>query len=291
MVALKWSMKNLYGIEPGEVFWAASDVGWVVGHSYIVYAPLLHGATTIMYEGKPVGTPDAGAFWRVIAEHKVGGACSPRRPRSAPSRRKTRTASCIGEIRSVEVPHAVPRRRARRSADGRVGRGAISKVPVIDHWWQTETGWASPAIRWASACCRSSTARRRCRCRATTCRCVDESGQAGAGRHDGLDRRSSCRCRRRCLPTLWQQRRALHARAISTNFPAITRPPMPAIKDEDGYVYVMGRTDDIINVAGHRLSTGGMEEVLAAHPDVAECAVHRHRGCAEGRGAAAASSC
>jgi propionyl-CoA synthetase len=138
-VALYWSMKNLYGIEPGEVWWTART--WLGGRPQLhVYGPLLYGATSILYEGKPVGTPDAGAFWRVISEHKAMR-CSPRRPPSAPSRSEDPTASC-SSIRPLELPHAVPRRRARRSADHPVGAEACSGVPIVDHWWQTETGWA-----------------------------------------------------------------------------------------------------------------------------------------------------
>ena len=271
MVALKWSMKNLYGVEPGEVFWAASDVGWVVGHSYIVYAPLLHGCTTILYEGKPVGTPDAGAFWRVIAEHGVRRAVHradrvPRHQEGGPEGRAHRA------VRPLEVPHAVPRRRARRSRHDQMGREACSSVPVIDHWWQTETGWAiagNPVgLGAAAGQARLADA---CRCRATTSH-RSTSSASRCSRTRSARSSSSCRCRRAACRRCGS-RTSASRKATSRSSPATTRPPTPASSTTTAIVYVMSRTDDIINVAGHRLSTGGMEEVLAAHPDVAECAV------------------
>ena len=269
MVALKWSMKNLYGVEPGEVCWAASDVGWVVGHSYIVYAPLFHGCTTILYEGKPVGTPDAGAFWRVIAEHGASR-CSPRRPRFAPSRRKTRRANCwrstiCRNSARCFSPASAPIRDTVKWAE------KLLRVPVIDHWWQTETGWCiagnpvglgmlpvkhgSPTVPMPGY----------------DVRVVDEACHEVAANTMGsivvkLPLPPSC------LPTLWQADERLRESYLD-EFPGYYKTADAGFKDEDGYIFVMGRTDDIINVAGHRLSTGGMEEVLAAHPDVAECAV------------------
>jgi propionyl-CoA synthetase len=269
LVALKWSMFNLYGVKPGEVFWCGSDIGWVVGHSYIVYAPLFHGATSIMYEGKPVGTPDAGAFWRVIASTRRCR-CSPRRPRSAPSSKEDPEGKFIRQIRSVEIPHAVSGRRARRSADGGVG-GAQLKVPVIDHWWQTETGWCiagnpvglgmlpvkhgSPTVPMPGY----------------QVDVVDEAAKpVAAGTMGSIVIKLPLPPA--CLPTLWEQDERCKE-AYFNEFPGYYKTSDAGYKDEDGYVFVMGRTDDIINVAGHRLSTGGMEEILASHPDVAECAV------------------
>ena len=270
MVALKWSMKNLYGIEPGDVWWTASDIGWVVGHSYIVYAPLLHGCTSILYEGKPVGTPDAGAFWRVIAEHGaarlVHGA--DRLPRHQ-ERRPAGQAS--GATRSVEIPHAVSGRRTRRSGRRSNGRKHMLNVPVIDHWWQTETGWAiagnpvglgmlpvkhgSPTVAMPGY----------------DVRVVDEACREVAANTMGsivvkLPLPPAC------LPTLWQADERFRESYLA-EFPGYYKTADAGFKDDDGYIFVMGRTDDIINVAGHRLSTGGMEEVLASHHDVAECAV------------------
>ena len=146
MVALKWTMKNIYDIEPGEVFWAASDVGWVVGHSYIVYAPLFHGATTVLYEGKPVGTPDAGAFWRVIAQHKVQGPVHRAHRASAPSSGTTRTPSCMRKYDLSQLPASCSSPASALDPDTlHWAERTCSSVPVIDHWWQTETGWAIAA--------------------------------------------------------------------------------------------------------------------------------------------------
>ncbi len=269
MVALKWSMENLYGISPGEVWWSASDVGWVVGHSYIVYAPLLHGCTTILYEGKPVGTPDAGAFWRVIAEH---GAVS------------LFTAPTAFRAIKKEDPQATHLARydltkfrslflAGERADPDTVKWAedILKVPVIDHWWQTETGWAiagnplglgqlpvkrgSPTVAMPGY----------------DVRIVDEScREVETGRMGSIVVRLPLPPA--CLPTLWQHDDRMRESYLA-EFPGYYKTADAGFKDEDGYLYIMGRTDDIINVAGHRLSTGAMEEVLASHQDVAECAV------------------
>jgi len=269
MVALKWSMHNLYGIEPGETFWAASDVGWVVGHSYIVYGPLLHGCTTILYEGKPVGTPDAGAFWRVISEHGVAALFT------APTAfRAIKKEDPQGKL---VAPYDLAKFRTlflageRADPDTVIWAEKLLKVPVIDHWWQTETGWAiagnpvglgllpvkhgSPTVPMPGY----------------DVRIVDESC-----REVPADTMGSIVVKLplppSCLPTLWQQDERFRASYLA-EFPGYYKTADAGFLDPDGYLYVMGRTDDIINVAGHRLSTGGMEEVLAAHPDVAECAV------------------
>ena len=271
MVALKWSMQNLYGVEPGEVYWAASDVGWVVGHSYIVYAPLLHGCTTVLYEGKPVGTPDAGAFWRVIAEHGVVDPLHradgvPRHQEGGPGRQAPE------ELRPVRLPRPVPRRRAGRPRHRRLGRSASWACPVIDHWWQTETGWpiAGNPLGLGAAAGQARLADRA------------DAGlrRAGArrGRQAGRRRTTMGTIAIRlplppgCLPTLWNADDRFRESYLAA-FPGYYNTSDAGFVDEDGYVFVMGRTDDIINVAGHRLSTGGMEEVLASHPAVAECAV------------------
>ncbi len=269
-VALKWSMKNLYGVDPGEVWWCGSDIGWVVGHSYIVYGPLLHGATSIMYEGKPVGTPDAGAYWRVISEHKaVAFFTAPTAFRAI--KKEDPDAKLLPTIRPVAFPHAVSRRRARRSADGAMGRSRNCDKPVVDHWWQTETGWCiagNPVglgmlpVKHGSATVPMP---------GWDIRVVDESCKEVPNGTIGSIV-AKLPMPPGAFPTLWQQDERFRE-AYLDDFPGYYKTADAGFKDEDGYVHVMGRTDDIINVAGHRLSTGGMEEVLAAHPDVAECAV------------------
>jgi len=269
MVALKWSMSNLYGIAPGEVYWSGSDVGWVVGHSYIVYAPLLHGCTTILYEGKPVGTPDAGAFWRVISEHgAVSLFTAPTAFRAI--KKEDPQAKLIGrydlsKFRTLFL--------AGERADPDTVKWAedVLKVPVIDHWWQTETGWCiagNPVglgalpVKYGSATVPMPGYR---------VDVVDEACKPVAANEIGsiviklpLPPAN--------LPTLWQQDERFKQSYLA-EFPGYYKTADAGFKDDDGYVYVMSRTDDIINVAGHRLSTGGMEEVLASHKDVAECAV------------------
>ncbi|QIP07389.1 propionyl-CoA synthetase [Bradyrhizobium symbiodeficiens] len=269
LVAVKWSMFNLYGVKPGEVWWCGSDIGWVVGHSYIVYGPLLHGATTIMYEGKPVGTPDAGAFWRVIAEHKAVAFFT------APTAfRAIRKDDPEGKfIRQYDLSKFRTLFLAGERADPPTVEWAEQqlKVPVIDHWWQTETGWCiagnpvglgmlpvkhgSPTVPMPGY----------------QVDVVDE-----AAKPVGPNTMGSIVIKLPmppgCLPTLWNQDERFREAYLS-EFPGYYKTSDAGYKDEDGYVFVMGRTDDIINVAGHRLSTGGMEEILASHPDVAECAV------------------
>jgi len=269
LVALKWSMFNLYGVKPGEVWWCASDIGWVVGHSYIVYAPLFHGATTIMYEGKPVGTPDAGAFWRVIAEHKAVAFFT------APTAfRAIRKDDPEGKfIRQYDLSKLRTLFLAGERADPPTVEWAEEqlKLPVVDHWWQTETGWCiagnpvglgllpvkhgSPTVPMPGY----------------QVDVVDEAAKPVPANTMGsivikLPMPPGC------LPTLWNQDERFKE-AYLAEFPGYYKTSDAGYKDEDGYVFVMGRTDDIINVAGHRLSTGGMEEILASHPDVAECAV------------------
>ncbi|WP_377828940.1 propionyl-CoA synthetase [Bradyrhizobium lupini] len=269
LVAVKWSMFNLYGVKPGEVWWCGSDIGWVVGHSYIVYGPLLHGATSIMYEGKPVGTPDAGAFWRVISEHKAVAFFT------APTAfRAIRKEDPEGKfIRQYDLSTFRTLFLAGERADPPTVEWAEQqlKVPVIDHWWQTETGWCiagnpvglgqlpvkhgSPTVPMPGY----------------HVDVVDE-----AARPVGPNTMGSIVIKLPmppgCLPTLWNQDERFKE-AYLTEFPGYYKTSDAGYKDDDGYVFVMGRTDDIINVAGHRLSTGGMEEILASHPDVAECAV------------------
>jgi propionyl-CoA synthetase len=269
-VALHWSMKGVYNIEPGEVFWAASDIGWVVGHSYIIYGPLLKGATSIMYEGKPVGTPDAGALWRVIEQHKVVTLFT------APTAfRAIRQQDPKGEMIGK---YDLSKFRALFLAGERCDPDTLHwaeeklQVPVIDHWWQTETGWSIAAnclgIEQLPVKAGSPT-------RAVPgwdIRVMDaethvelKPGEIGAIVGKLPMPPSSA-------PTLWNAPERFHSAYLEA-FPGYYETGDAGIMDEDGYIFVMARTDDIINVAGHRLSTGAMEEVLASHQDVAECAV------------------
>jgi propionyl-CoA synthetase len=269
LVALKWSMRNLYGIEPGEVYWAASDIGWVVGHSYIVYAPLFHGCTSILYEGKPVGTPDAGAFWRVIAEHQcVAMFTAPTAFRAIKKEDPQGKFFAQYDLRRFRTLFLAGER-----ADPATLTWAenLLQKPVIDHWWQTETGWAIagnpiglgqlPVKHGSSTVAMPG----------YDVRVVDETCKEVPANTLGsvvvkLPLPPAC------LPTLWQQDGAFEQNYLA-EFPGYYKTADAGFKDDDGYIYVMSRTDDIINVAGHRLSTGGMEEVLSSHSDVAECAV------------------
>ncbi len=269
MVALKWTMSNIYGVEPGEVYWAASDVGWVVGHSYIVYGPLLHGCTTIVFEGKPVGTPDAGVFWRVISEHGV------RVLFTAPTafRAIKREDPDGALIRQYDLSGFRALFLAGERADPDTVQWAEKHlgVPVIDHWWQTETGWAIAANPLGLGLLPQKYGSPGVPMPGYDVDILDENGEKlGAGELGAI-------CVKLplppgCLPTLWQNDERFRESYLS-RFPGYYETADAGYVDEDGYLYIMARTDDIINVAGHRLSTGGMEEVLASHPDVAECAV------------------
>jgi propionyl-CoA synthetase len=269
LVALKWSMKNIYGVDPGEVYWAASDVGWVVGHSYIVYAPLFQGCTTILYEGKPVGTPDPGAFWRVISQHGVSvlftaptafRAIKREDPNGEYMRKydlsRFRMLFLAGERCDPDTLHW---------AEERTG------AAVIDHWWQTESGWpiGSNAVGIEmlpvkpGSCAKAVPG--------YDIRILDEAGvQASPGKIGSVVVKLPLPPG--CLPTLWNNDDGFR-RSYLDAYPGYYMTADAGYIDEDGYLWVMSRTDDIINVAGHRLSTGAMEEVLASHPDVAECAV------------------
>jgi len=269
MVALKWTMKNIYGMDPGDVYWAASDVGWVVGHSYIVYAPLLHGCTTILFEGKPVGTPDAGTFWRVISEHGVAALFT------APTAfRAIKREDPKGEfIKKYDLSKFRTLFLAGERADTDTIQWAERHlgVPVLDHWWQTETGWAIAAnpvgmgtlpVKYGSPSVAMP---------GYDVRIVDEAGIEIADGEIGVIV-VKLPLPPGCLPSLWQNDERFKSSYLET-FEGYYETADAGYKDEDGYLYIMARTDDIINVAGHRLSTGGMEEVLSSHPDVAECAV------------------
>lgn len=269
LVALHWTMNNVYGINPGEVFWAASDVGWVVGHSYIVYAPLMYGATTVLYEGKPVGTPDAGAFWRVISEHKVSALFT------APTAfRAIKREDSDGEfVKKYDLSSLRTLFLAGERADPDTIRWAEEQlqVPVIDNWWQTETGYpiaANPiGIEHMPVKLGSPTVAMP----GYDVQILDEAGQPLPRGELGAIA-ITLPLPPGTLPGLWGAEAYFHEKYLAT-FPGYYETGDAGYMDEDGYIYIMSRTDDVINVAGHRLSTGGMEEVLANHPDVAECAV------------------
>ena len=269
LVALKWTMKNIYGVEPGEVYWAASDVGWVVGHSYIVYAPLFHGCTTILYEGKPVGTPDPGAFWRVISQHGVKvlftAPTAFRAIKKEDPKGEYLQKYDLGGFRALFLA-------GERSDSDTIGWAErMLNVPVIDHWWQTETSWAITAnfaglglfpVKPGSAGKPSP---------GYDLRILDEGGhEVPRGQIGSIVVKLPLPPG--CLPTLWNNDDGFIHSYLSA-FSGYYTTADAGFKDENGYMWIMSRTDDIINVAGHRLSTGGMEEVLASHPDVAECAV------------------
>ena len=269
LVALKWSMKNIYDVNPGEVWWSASDVGWVVGHSYIVYAPLFHGATTILFEGKPVGTPDAGVFWRVIQQHNCVALFT------APTAfRAIRRDDPDGALLSK---YDLSKFRTLFLAGERADPDTIQwaeqqlKKPVIDHWWQTETGWpiASNCMGLGPLPVKYGSPTKAVP--GYDVRVVDEScNEIPRGETGAIVVKMPLPPG--CLPTLWQADDR-YVESYMAEFPGYYKTADAGYQDEDGYLYIMSRTDDIINVAGHRLSTGGMEEVLAGHADVAECAV------------------
>ena len=269
MVALAWSMPNHYGVKPGEVYWAASDIGWVVGHSYIVYAPLFHGCTTILYEGKPVGTPDAGAFWRVIAEHRCVAMFT------APTAfRAIKKEDPAGKL---FAQYDFSKFRTLFLAGERADPATIEwaehllKVSVIDHWWQTETGWAIAGNPMGLGMLPVKHGSPTVAMPGYDVRIVDEQcKEVPAGQMGSIVVKLPLPPS--CLPTLWQQDERFKESYLA-EFPGYYKTADAGFTDEDGYLFIMGRTDDIINVAGHRLSTGGMEEVLAGHKDVAECAV------------------
>ena len=269
MVALQWSMKNLYGVNPGEVFWAASDIGWVVGHSYIVYGPLLTGNTTVIFEGKPVGTPDAGTFWRVVSEHGVKALFT------APTAfRAIRRDDPDGEfVEKYDLTGFRTLFLAGERADPETIKWAerMLKVPVIDHWWQTETGWPMACnpiglgqlpVKYGSP---SVTVP------GYKIEVLDDEGHPLAPGTLG-NVVVKMPLPPGCLVTFWNADERFRSSCLS-EFPGYYKTADAGIMDEDGYLFIMARTDDIINCAGHRLSTGAMEEVCAMHPDVAECAV------------------
>ena len=269
LVSLKWSMKNIYGVDPGEVYWAASDVGWVVGHSYIVYAPLFHGCTTVLYEGKPVGTPDAGAFWRVISEHQV--ACMFTAPTAIRAIKKEDPDGKLIREFKLDCLKSQFLAGERCDPDTLEWTEKMLKVPVVDHWWQTETGWPIASNCLGIELLDIKPGSPTCAVPGWKIDVLDESckpippGEIGAiSLKLPLPPGS--------LPTLWQNDKRF-VDSYLTKYPGYYETGDAGIIDQDGYLHVLSRTDDIINVAGHRLSTGGMEQVLAEHQDVAECAV------------------
>ena len=269
LVALKYTMSAIYGVDQGDVYWAASDIGWVVGHSYIVYGPLFKGCTTILFEGKPVGTPDASVFWRIISEHKVKSLFTAptafraiKREDSGAVMMKDFDLSCFKYLFLAGE---------RLDPDTLTWAENALNVPVIDHWWQTETGWAIAAncvgIHKFEVKPGSPT-------KAAPGWNLAVLGNDGhpvpSGEIGAIV--AKLPLPPGTLPTLWQNDQRFIDSYLS-EFPGFYETADAGFIDEDGYVYVMARTDDIINVAGHRLSTGAMEEVIASHKDVAECAV------------------
>ncbi|MEM9139729.1 MAG: propionyl-CoA synthetase [Pseudomonadota bacterium] len=269
MVALHWTMKNLYGVDPGEVFWAASDVGWVVGHSYICYGPLLAGNTAIIFEGKPVGTPDAGTFWRVMSEHKVASFFTA--PTAFRAIKRDDPAGDFVKKYDLSALRLLFLAGERADPDTIKWAEVQTGIPVIDHWWQTETGWAiagNPAgvevlpVKYGSSSVPMP---------GYDVQVLDEGGNPVAPGTLGSIA-IKLPLPPGCLPTLWGADERF-VKSYMTTFPGYYDTSDAGVIDEDGYIHIMARTDDVINVAGHRLSTGAMEEVLAAHPDVGECAV------------------
>ncbi|AHD09963.1 propionate-CoA ligase PrpE [Phaeobacter gallaeciensis] len=269
LVALNWTMKNIYNVDPGDVFWAASDVGWVVGHSYICYAPLIHGNTTIVFEGKPIGTPDAGTFWRVISEHKVKSFFT------APTAfRAVKREDPKGEyVKKYDLSGLKQVYLAGERADPDTITWAQEQlnVPVIDHWWQTETGWSIAANPLGIEELPTKLGSPAVPMPGYEVDILDEGGHPVAPGELGAIA-VKLPLPPGTLPTLWNAEDRFR-KSYLTTFPGYYETGDAGMKDEDGYLYIMARTDDVINVAGHRLSTGAMEEVLASHPDVAECAV------------------
>lgn len=267
-VALKWSMKNIYNVNPGEVFWAASDVGWVVGHSYIVYAPLLMGCTTVMYEGKPVGTPDPGAFWRVISQHGVSVLFT------APTAfRAIKKEDPLGDYLKKHEIHSLRYlflAGERLDPDTYHWASNLLNIPVVDHWWQTETGWAIAANCMGIEPLPIKAGSPTKPVPGYDVRITDSDGNELPKGNEGFVA-VKLPLPPGCMPTLWKDDKRF-LEYVDT-IPGYYVTGDGGYFDKDGYIFIMGRIDDVINVAGHRLSTGAMEEVVAKHSDVAECAV------------------
>ncbi len=269
LVALAWSMANIYGVKPGETFWTASDIGWVVGHSYIVYAPLLYGCSSVLYEGKPVGTPDAGAFWRVISEYQVSAFFTA--PTALRAVRKEDPEAKLLQRYDISSLRTLFLAGERADPDTVAWAERVVGRPIVDHWWQTETGWpiaANPVGLGIMPIKRGSPTVSMPGYQVDV---VDETCRPVANGVMG-SLVIKLPLPPGCLPTLYRQDERMRESYLS-EFPGYYKTSDAGLKDDDGYLTILGRTDDIINVAGHRLSTGGMEEVIASHPDVAECAV------------------
>ncbi|RLU01438.1 MAG: propionyl-CoA synthetase, partial [Ketobacter sp.] len=266
---LHYSMKAVYNMNPGEVFWAASDVGWVVGHSYIVYGPLLAGCTTIMYEGKPVKTPDAGAFWRVASEYKAKAIFAAPTAFRAIKKEDPEAKLLAGyDLSALETIFMAGERLDPPTYDWT--REKTGK-PVIDHWWQTETGWAICGNLMGIEAKPTKPGSSTLPSPGFDVQILDDSGHPlPAGQQGAIAIKLPLPPS--CLPTIWNNFPRFQAGYLN-NFPGYYTSGDGGYKDEDGYVFIMGRTDDVINVAGHRLSTGEMEEIIASHSAVAECAV------------------
>ncbi len=269
LVALNWTMKNIYNVDPGDVFWAASDVGWVVGHSYICYGPLVHGNTTVVFEGKPVGTPDAGTFWRVIEEHNVKALfTAPTAFRAI--KREDPTGALISDY-DLSGLQSLFLAGERADPDTINWAQTLLKKPVIDHWWQTETGWGIAANPLGIEALPVKVGSPSVAMPGYDIHILDEAGhEVAAGELGAIAVKLPLPPG--TFPNLWNAEDRFK-KSYLEQFPGYYETGDAGIKDEDGYLYIMARTDDVINVAGHRLSTGAMEEVLASHPDVAECAV------------------
>jgi len=268
-VAMHWTMRYIYDVRPGDVYWAASDIGWVVGHSYIVYAPLLAGCTTVLYEGKPVGTPDAGAFWRVISQHGVKVLfTAPTAFRAIKREDPEGTFIRQYDLRSLKALFLAGER---CDPDTLLWAQRHLGIPVIDHWWQTETAWAIAANCLGLGMLPVKPGSPTKAAPGYDVRILDEGGDpVPPGKTGNIVVKLPLPPG--CLPTLWNND-AGYIESYLSRYPGYYLTGDAGFQDEDGYLYIMSRIDDIINVAGHRLSTGGMEEVLASHPDVAECCV------------------
>jgi propionyl-CoA synthetase len=269
LVALNWTMKNIYNVDPGDVFWAASDVGWVVGHSYICYGPLIHGNTTIVFEGKPVGTPDAGTFWRVISEHNVRSFFTA--PTAIRAVKREDPKGLERQKYDLSCLRALYLAGERADPDTIEWAADILGVPVYDHWWQTETGWTIAGNPAGLEALPVKIGSPTVAMPGYDVQILDDAGHPVKPGELGAIA-VKLPLPPGTLPTLWQAD-ARFKKSYLNAFPGYYETGDAGMIDEDGYLYIMARTDDVINVAGHRLSTGAMEEVLASHPDVAECAV------------------
>jgi propionyl-CoA synthetase len=268
-VAMKYSMSAIYGMQPGEVYWAASDVGWVVGHSYIVYGPLIHGCTTVLYEGKPIMTPDAGAFWRVISEHRVKALFTA--PTAFRAIKKEDPQAALARQYDISCLQTIFAAGERLDPPTYEWLAECFKVPVLDHWWQTETGWAIAANMHGLENMPVKPGSSTVPVPGFNVQILDESGKQLGVNEQGFIA-IKLPLPPSCLTTIWGDVERFKSNYLET-YPGYFTTGDGGYFDEDGYLFIMGRVDDVINVAGHRLSTGEMEEIVGKHPMVAECAV------------------